>query len=58
MIVFWIYWVKSNMLFKFRDFPGSLVVKTLPSNAGCASLIPSLGAKISCALLPENQVVE
>ena len=28
------------------DFPGSPVVKTLPSNAGTASLIPGQGAKI------------
>ena len=29
-----------------RDFPGGPVVKTSPSNAGGASLIPGWGAKI------------
>ena len=31
-----------------RDFPGSPVVKTSPSNAGGAGSIPGLRAKISC----------
>ena len=38
-----------------RDFPGSPVVKTLPSNAGGAGSIPGLGAKIPHALRPKNQ---
>ena len=29
-----------------RDFPGGLVAKNSPSNAGDASLIPSWGTKI------------
>ena len=36
----------------FRDFP---VVKTSPSNAGGAGLIPGRGAKIPHALGPKNQ---
>ena len=31
---------------KWLDFPGGLVVKTLPSNARCNGLIPGWGAKI------------
>ena len=38
-----------------RDFPGGPVVKTLPSNAGGAGLIPGQRAKISHALGPKNQ---
>ena len=37
------------------DFPGSPVVKTLPSNAGGVDLIPSLGAKIPHALCPKKK---
>ena len=36
------------------DFPGSLVVKTPPSNAEGASLIPGRRAKIPRALQPKN----
>ena len=32
--------------YKFRDFPGGPVVKTLPSNAGGAGSVPGGGAKI------------
>ena len=39
----------------FRDFPGSPVVKTSPSNAGGAGSIPGLGAKISHVLRQKNQ---
>ena len=37
-----------------RDFPGHPVVKTLPSNAGGAGLIPGQGAKIPHALQPKK----
>ena len=37
------------------DFPGSLVVKTPPSNAEGASLIPGQRAKIPHVLQPKNQ---
>ena len=37
------------------DFPGSLVVKTPPSNAEGASLIPGWRAKIPHASWPQNQ---
>ena len=38
-----------------RDFPGSPVVKTSPSNAVSAGSIPSLGAKIPHAPRPKKQ---
>ena len=38
-----------------RDFPGSPVVKTSPSNAGGAGSIPGWGAKIPHASRPKNQ---
>ena len=38
-----------------RDFPGGSVVKTSPSNAGSANLIPGRRAKIPHALQPNNQ---
>ena len=38
-----------------RDFPGSTVVKTLPSNTGGAGSIPGRGAKIPPASRPKNQ---
>ena len=38
-----------------RDFPGSLVVKTLASNAEGAGSIPSWGAKILHASWPKSQ---
>ena len=34
---------------RMRDFPGTLVVKTLPSNAGDSGLIPGRGTKIPYA---------
>ena len=37
------------------DFPGSPVVKTLPSNAGGVGLIPGGGAKIPQTLRTKNQ---
>ena len=40
------------------DFPGSPVVKTLPSNARGADLIPGWGAKIPHALWPKNQNIK
>ena len=41
-----------------RDFPGGLVVKTSPSNAGDASSKPGLGAKIPHASLSKKQNVK
>ena len=41
-----------------RDFPGSPVVKTSPSNAGGAGSIPSQGAKIPHASGPKNQNIK
>ena len=38
----------------FRDFPVSPVVKTSPSNAGGAGLIPGQGTKIPQASGPKN----
>ena len=35
---------------KFRDFPGGLVVKNLPSNSGDVGSIPDQGTKIPHAL--------
>ena len=37
-----------------RDFPGDLVVKTLPPNAGGVGLTSGQGAKIPCALGPKT----
>ena len=37
-----------------RDFPGGPVVKTSPSNAGGAGLIPGWGVKIPHALKPKK----
>ena len=49
-----------SALFKteHRDFPGSPVVKTLPSNARCAGLIPGRGAKIPHGSWPKNQNIK
>ena len=41
-----------------RVFPGSLVVKTSPSNAGNAGSVPAWGTKISHALWPKNQSIK
>ena len=38
-----------------RDFAGSPVVKTSPSNAGGAGSIPGRGAKVPHASRPKNQ---
>ena len=40
---------------KLRNFPGGLVVKTLPSNAGDVGSIPGWRAKIPQTSRPENQ---
>ena len=40
---------------KMRDFPGGPMVKTSPSKAAVASLIPDQGAKISHASWPKSQ---
>ena len=41
-----------------EDFPGGPVVKTLPSNAGGAGLIPGWGAKIPHTSRPKNQKIK
>ena len=41
-----------------RDFPGSPVVKTLPSNAGGEGSIPGQGAKIPHASWPKKQNIK
>ena len=38
-----------------RDFPGSPVVKTSPSNSGGVGLIPDQAAKIPLGARPKNQ---
>ena len=38
-----------------RDFPGSAVIKTSPSNARGADLIPGQGAKILHAFQQKNK---
>ena len=43
------------LLMCYWDFPGSPVVKTSPSNAGGAGLIPGQGAKIPNALWPKTK---
>ena len=46
---------KDTIILYLMDFPGSPVVKTLPSNAGGAGLIPGQGAKIPHASQPKYQ---
>ena len=46
---------RRNQKFLCRDSPGGPVVRTLPSNAGGAGLIPGRGAKIPHALPPKNK---
>ena len=41
-----------------EDFPGGPVVKTLPSNAQGAGLIPGQGHKIPCASQSKNQNIK
>ena len=41
--------------YSFQDFPGSLLVKTWPLNAGGWGFDPCWGAKISRASQPKNQ---
>ena len=41
-----------------RDFPGDLVVKTLPPNAGGVGLTSGQGAKIPHALWPKNRNIK
>ena len=54
------YWIKNSDALKshYRDFPGSPVVKTSPSNAGGAGSIPGQGAKIPHASRPKNQNIK
>ena len=42
-------------IFKNRDFPGGPVVKTSPSNAGGAGLIPGPGGKTPHPSQPKNE---
>ena len=44
--------------FKFRDFSGSPVLKSLPSNAKGAGSILGQGAKITHALQPKHQDIK
>ena len=52
--------LSSIIIFKrqFKDFPGSPVVKTLPSNARGVGSIPGQGAKIPHASQPKNQNIK
>ena len=43
---------------EMRDFPGGPVVKTSPSSAGRAGLIPGRGARIPHASWPKNQDIK
>ena len=43
---------------EWRDFPGSPVVRILPSNAEGESSIPGQGAKILYASQPKNQNIK
>ena len=45
--------LKKKKKNSYKDFPGSPVVKTSPSNTGSTGLIPGQGAKISHALWPK-----
>ena len=51
----WHHWRKTGKKSYHRDFPGSPVVKTLPSDAGGAASIPCEGAKIEHASQPKKQ---
>ena len=42
----------------WKHFPGGLVLKTLPSNAGGTGSIPGLGAKIQHASWPKHQNIK
>ena len=46
-----------GLLWRSWDFPGGLVVKSSPFNAGGAGSIPCWGAQIPNALQPNNQNV-
>ena len=53
--------IKHDSLIKisfFRDFPGSSVVRALPSNAGGACSFPGQGAKISHTQWPKTQHIK
>ena len=53
-----IYYKNIKHIYIGRDFPGGPVVKTSPSNAEGAGLIPGQGAKIPCASRPKNQNIK
>ena len=46
------------LIFEAKDFPGSPVTKTSPSNAGGVDSIPGRGARIPHALWPKNQNIK
>ena len=50
--------MRRELNITWRDFSGSPVVKTLPSNAGGAVSNPVWGAKILHALQPKNQNIK
>ena len=50
-------WRFKRSRYKFRDVPGSPVIKTSPSSIGSVGLIPSQGAKIPHALWSKPQNV-
>ena len=43
---------------KWKDLTGGPAVKTSPSNAGGAGLVPHLGAEIPHASWPKNRSIE
>ena len=49
---------KQNEKTAYRDFPGSSVVNTSPTNAGGVGSIPGRGAKIPHASRPKNQNIK
>ena len=48
----------TYLIIRNRDFPGSPVVKTSPSNAGSAGSIPGQGIKIPHASRPKHQNIK
>ena len=56
----WFHWILTlahgrSSRFSRRDFPGSAMVRTLPSSAGSMGSLPAQGAKILHALWPKKQ---
>ena len=50
-------YLKAEIKDEERDFPGSPVVKTLPSNAGGANSIPDQGIKVPHAFRPKKKAL-